>query len=258
MNLYTADEVETSFIVDASISWTNGEPYYNSTNNKQTNSTEPFIKLFIDIEIAELGLDLVAAANVSVNSTANVLQFSLEKIPPRAEPYLVTIVGASVDGNQSYTAETHVSRLPERTDGGSVVKIDNLYQGLLVQEHHVGAKSWEPIYPYSFYVSWDGYAAKSPDSAQDFKDKGYNIIHVVPDGGLPNKAFNFTAFNLFLDKCDEVGLWVMYDMRWTFKNLTSVQEQVDMIKNRKSLLLWYTGDERKSVYEIDSPLTRLL
>lgn len=41
----------------------------------------------------------------------------------------------------------------------------------------------------------------------------------------------------------EVGLYLMYDMRFTYMNSTSVTEQVNAIKNRPNLLLWYTGDE---------------
>jgi len=35
----------------------------------------------------------------------------------------------------------------------------------------------------------------------------------------------------------------MYDMRFTYMNATSVTEQVNTIKSRPNLLLWYTGDE---------------
>lgn len=33
----------------------------------------------------------------------------------------------------------------------------------------------------------------------------------------------------------------MYDVRWTYLNLTSVRDQVNKSKTRKSMLLWYTG-----------------
>ena len=243
MNLYTAYEEVASFIVDASISHTNGGSFYNSTFDKKTNNTEPFLRLYIDIELSEEGIDLVSAANISVNSTANEILFSLKDIPPRFDPYLVTIVGASADGNQSYFAETQLYRLPSRSDDGSVVKVDNLYQGLLVQDYTINSTAWTPIFPYSFYVSWDGWLANSIDNVYAFKNSGYNMIHIVPNGGLPNKAFDFEQLDKFLDRCDEIGLWVMYDMRWTFKNLSSVEEQVNLLKNHKSMLLWYTGDE---------------
>ena len=41
----------------------------------------------------------------------------------------------------------------------------------------------------------------------------------------------------------EVGLYLMYDMRYTYMNATSVSEQVNYFKNRSNLLLWYTADE---------------
>jgi len=38
-------------------------------------------------------------------------------------------------------------------------------------------------------------------------------------------------------------LWLIYDMRNTYQNATSVTEQVNHIKSRPNLLLWYTADE---------------
>lgn len=38
-------------------------------------------------------------------------------------------------------------------------------------------------------------------------------------------------------------LWLVYDMRHTFENLTSVREQIELIRSRKNLLVWYTADE---------------
>ncbi|KAL1984251.1 hypothetical protein VTN96DRAFT_9303 [Rasamsonia emersonii] len=245
MNLYTADDQWGSFIVDAGLSFFHGQPYYNSTYDQGNNGYKPFDTLFIDIADADTGLALVSGANVSVNSTANEFTFSLAGLRPQFEPYNISITGASQDGNQSYVAQTQLYRLPSRTDGGSVTKLDSLYGGLLVQDSTAAnsSASWTPLLPYSFYVIWDGYLNNSLENIQKFKDQGYNIVHVVPDGNLPNQAFNFTQFNQFLDICDEIGLWVMYDMRYTYLNLTSVEEQVNMIKARKSLLLWYTGDE---------------
>ncbi|KAI0702177.1 hypothetical protein C8Q76DRAFT_755941 [Earliella scabrosa] len=42
---------------------------------------------------------------------------------------------------------------------------------------------------------------------------------------------------------EEVGIYLMYDMRWTYMNNTAVTEEVNRIKNSPALLLWYTGDE---------------
>ncbi|KAG5645134.1 hypothetical protein DXG03_006851 [Asterophora parasitica] len=54
---------------------------------------------------------------------------------------------------------------------------------------------------------------------------------------------NLTALDLVLDKIQEAGLYLMYDMRSTYQNKASVTEQVNRIKSRPNLLLWYTADE---------------
>jgi hypothetical protein len=157
MNIYFAGESYASFIVDASISYMHGGSFVNGSFNKRDNITSPFMKLFIDISVQESGLDLLSGRNVTVNSTSNEFMFSLDSLTPRFDPYEVVIVGASGDGAQSYTATTDLYYLPARTDGGSVTKVDNLYGGLLVQDYLKNSTSWTQLFPYTFYVSWDGW-----------------------------------------------------------------------------------------------------
>lgn len=232
MNLYTPGDDKGSFIVDAEISYIHGEPLETEDHGSQG--------LHIEISVEEAQLHLTHS--VTVNTSSNELEFPLQGLAPRFEPYRVNLKATRQDGSRAYTATTELYHLPERTDGGSITKLDSLYGGLLVQDSTKDS-SWTPLLPYSYYVSWDGWLEKSPSNVQSFKDQGYNIIHVVPNAALANEAFNFTEFDTFLDKCDEIGLWVMYDMRWTYQNLSSVRYQVDRLKARKSMLLWYTGDE---------------
>lgn len=65
----------------------------------------------------------------------------------------------------------------------------------------------------------------------------FTVVHPVPTYD------NLTALELVIDRMEELGLWLMYDMRWTYTNLTAVQAEVNRIKNRPNLLLWYTADE---------------
>ncbi|KAJ6119692.1 hypothetical protein N7523_003972 [Penicillium sp. IBT 18751x] len=232
MNLYTPGDGKVSFIVDTEISYIHGEPWEITDRDSVS----------LNIEIAIDGAQLHLMHSVSVNTSSNELEFPLRGLAPRFEPYRVNLKANRQGGGRVYTATTNLYHLPERTDGGSITKLDSLYGGLLVQDYANDA-SWSPLLPYSYYVSWDGYIEKSLSNIQSFKDQGYNIIHIVPNAGLANEAFNFTELRMFLNKCDEVGLWVMYDMRWTYQNLTSVQYQVDILKTHKSMLLWYTGDE---------------
>ena len=241
MNIYTADDTSASFIVDANVTYTVGQPITSQTTNSSSNATS---MLTLNIQLPENGTSLMSNTNITMDSTGNELEFSLQNIPAQTTPYNVTLTASTQDGSQTFTATTQIYRLPSRTDGGSVVKLDNLNGGLQVQDFTTNATAWTPILPYSYYVSWDGYIEKDiMTNVAQFKSYGYNIIHVVPNAGLANEAFNFTEFNTFLDQTDALGLWVMYDMRWTYTNLTSVQSQVSTLQNRKSLLLWYTGDE---------------
>ncbi|CAI7603888.1 unnamed protein product [Penicillium pancosmium] len=98
--------------------------------------------------------------------------------------------------------------------------------------------AWTPLLPYSYYTT----LANAPNP-QAFINQGYNIIHLVPDATTLTQTFNLVALDTYLNACDQVGLWVMYDMRYTYQSLVSVTTQVTLIKPRKSLLLWYTGDE---------------
>ena len=164
MNVYIANETYGSFVVDAPLSYMNGSSYVNSTFNTQDNITSGFTTLFIDVEISESGLDLLSSRNVTINTTSNEFVFSLSGLTPRFEPYEVVMTGASGDGAQFYTATTQLYYIPARTDGGSVTKVDNLYGGLLVQDYLRNSSAWTPIFPYTFYVSWDGWLELSTDS----------------------------------------------------------------------------------------------
>ncbi|CAG8976492.1 hypothetical protein HYALB_00005989 [Hymenoscyphus albidus] len=225
MNLYLAGETYASFIIDAPLSYMHGGSFVNFTFNKADNITSSFSKLFIDASLFD-GFDLIAGRNISVNSTGNEFVFSLSGLTPRLEKHEVVLTGASVDGAQFYVANTGFYYLPTRTDGGSVTKVDSLYGGLMVQDYLSNSTAWTSLFPYTFYVSWDGWLEFSKDR--------YNIIHIVPNAGLANQAFDFDELDRFLDIMDEMQLWLMFDMIIT---------QVNRIKARKSMLLWYTGDE---------------
>lgn len=141
-----------------------GGAYMNASFNKQDNITSPFTKLFIDVEVTESGLNLIAGRNVTVNTTNNEFGFNLSGLTPRFEPYQIVITGASGDGAQFYSSTTDLYYVPERTDGGSVAKVDSLYGGLLVQDVFTGSTDWTPLFPYTFYTSWDDWLELSLDS----------------------------------------------------------------------------------------------
>jgi hypothetical protein len=75
MNLYLASEVYATFLIDAGLSYINGESFVNSSFNKQTNITSPLTELFIDVSVVESGFDLISSQNVTVNTTHNEVGF---------------------------------------------------------------------------------------------------------------------------------------------------------------------------------------
>ena len=71
---------------------------------------------------------------------------------------------------------------------------------------------------------------------------------------------DWTGFNLMVDEMERLGLWLIYDMRWSalplhcssrlltqvprsYMNATSVTEQVTSLMSRTNLLMYYTADE---------------
>lgn len=208
MNIYIADDEYGSVIVDTPISYMHGDPYCNSSFNKQTNVTSPFTTLFVDISVDDTGLDLVSSVNVTVNSTANEFVFSLSGLNPQFEPYSLTILGASGDGNHSYVAKTLLHYLPNRSDGGSTVKIDSLYGGIVVQDFKTNSTTWTSLFPYTYYVLW-----MSSSAAQSTTSKFSQRKVITPS----------TSF--------QAVLWATWEMR------TSPSPIFSLTSNERNLLV---------------------
>ncbi|KAH8799477.1 hypothetical protein F5884DRAFT_812326 [Xylogone sp. PMI_703] len=231
-----------SFIVDAPISYTFGQTftnitYTNTDGGKRALDSGPFTTIAVEIMVEDTGA-LLVSQNVAVNSTGTIFDFSFSGLKARLKPYQVALYGTSLDGYQTFSATTEIYILPDRTDGGSAVTIDNLYGGLYVQNKKNNWSGWYPVYPSNFYTDAN-YVFKSPDAMFQYQDYGMTSINLVPD----DTTFNYNTLNEYWDIMDEINLLNMYDMRYTFTNITFVEEQVTMFHNRTSLLMWYTGDE---------------
>lgn len=73
-----------------------------------------------------------------------------------------------------------------------------------------------------------------------FADAGYNVLHIIPAGGL---GYELEELDAWMDEADKVGLWIMLDMRWSYKVPNNIQILVERVQRHKNLLLWYTADE---------------
>jgi len=97
---------------------------------------------------------------------------------------------------------------------------------------------FERVFPIGFYTSYSGYLAMNYSTVlPQLKQQGFTVVHPIPTFG------NITVLDEVLDAMQDAGLYLMYDMRNTYMNASSVTAQVNQVKSRPNLLLWYTGDE---------------
>ena len=76
-----------------------------------------------------------------------------------------------------------------------------------------------------------------------YASQGFNTVNIVPDGGLPDQSYPTASLAQYWDRMDELNLFNIYDMRFAFMNSTRISTQVELWKNRTTLLMWYTADE---------------
>lgn len=225
-SIYDSSESQASFIVVTDVSHTHGE----STDGQESPSLLDF-----EIRIGETG-DVLLSAVANVSSTPQLFDFSLDHVEPRLKPYEVSIYGVYQQNSKhrKHLASAELYYLP-RKGKGSTVKIDNLYGGMMVA-NDVTNFAFEPLLPFGFYTSCSGYLNYSLANVSAYKDLGFNAIN-------PVCAFTDGNLDYLFDWLDETNVWYQYDMRGSYLNLSSIAEQVPLLKDRSALLSWYTADE---------------
>ncbi|KAJ6631564.1 hypothetical protein B0H10DRAFT_1866217 [Mycena sp. CBHHK59/15] len=193
----------------------------------------------LDITVSVDGKKLTSGA-VPLNATKHALPFSLSALKPQKGAYTITCSATFSSSKQKFSATALLTYLPDPPGGiGSVTKFD-ARTGALLARPLGGAKNaaFERVFPVGFYTGFGNYLQANFSTAlPQLKSQGFTVVHPIP-------AFpNITALDEVLDKMEEVGLYLMYDMRGTYMNDTSVTDQVNHIKSRANLLLWYTADE---------------
>jgi hypothetical protein len=237
MNIYLDDDKIAAFLVNASISHLVGTPIESSgqTGGGQAQPKQ----LAVEIQLDGKAIGSKEPYSVVVGTPAE-LPVDISTISAKKEPYTVTIIATS-ETNQTFSTTTELIKLPLRTDNGTAVRIDNLYGGLGLRK--ASDSSWQPFYPYTYYVQWDRYFNTSPSTLETFSDMGYNVIHIVPTGSLGQSPFPRDEFQPFLDKAAELGLLLHYDVLFLEKGLANMTEQVQWLESHPSILSWYIADE---------------
>ncbi|KAF8994884.1 hypothetical protein BDQ17DRAFT_1366275 [Cyathus striatus] len=184
----------------------------------------------------------IASGSVPLNATKHALPFSLSALEPRAAAYDLTC--SATFASQTFKATGSLTYLPAKPASiGSVTKMDLRTGALLARPANGKGGAYAPVFPIGFYTQFDNYLAQDLTIPATLKSQGFTVVHPIPDFN------NLTALDLVLDKMQDAGLYLMYDMRNTYMNTTSVTAQVNRIKSRPNLLLWYTADEPDGTFD---------
>ncbi|KAJ0313179.1 hypothetical protein COL5a_004030 [Colletotrichum fioriniae] len=235
LSIYLETDATANLLIDAAVSNQVGSPLPVGYGSNYTNSTSKPLT----VEIL-LGEDVLATEEVVLGSRDNEVALPLDSLTPRMEAYNITI-RTKLDSSHVYEGWTEFPYLPYPEDYGSVSRIDNLYGGLLAQRGKDAA--WDLIFAYTYYTQWTLYWNDSVDTLNEFAAMGYNVIHIVPTGSLGEIPFPWDEFEPYLQRADELGLYLRYDVLWTWPNLTNMVDQVTRLRTHPSILLWYQSDE---------------
>lgn len=123
----------------------------------------------LDVSVSISGQN-VASASVPLNASAFEIPFSLSGLTPSTDAFDVQCSAQTGDG-QSFSANSSLLRLPSRTDGGSVTKMDLRTGAMLVQDETTS--EWETVFPIGFYTTYDGYLTTNLSAMPDLKSRGY-------------------------------------------------------------------------------------
>ncbi|KAK6086327.1 hypothetical protein SCUP234_02540 [Seiridium cupressi] len=233
MSIYLETDEEASLLVDAGILEQIGQPLpYNYTvSTNYATST-----LSVDILV---GNTTIGNTSISIGSTNVEVPIDLGQFTAGLDGIGI-IIKATLGGAQTYEASTELFKLPSPEGYGSVSRLDNLYGGLWVQRD---GEAWQHIFAYTYYVQWSLYWDDNVTTLNDYAALGYNMIHIVPTGTLQDQPFPWDQFEAYLDRADELGLYLQYDVIWEPDNLTRMIEQIERIRSHRSLLVWYQSDE---------------
>ncbi|KAI1206862.1 uncharacterized protein F4807DRAFT_437494 [Annulohypoxylon truncatum] len=236
-SIYLAGEGKGSFVVNAALSPWYGEPWTNSTTDGS--ATEPFTELFFSISLASdnsAGGPIIKGS-APINATAAVFDFDLSGLEPRLAPYDIVLFGNSKFGEQSYMANSSFRYLPDIAPGGSATKIDNLNGGLLFRNAQTGG-AFEPLLPYGFYGLYNGSnsTAESQAFVSEYSSDGKGLNGIISLAG-------FADTNPVYNSMDASSMRFMFDLRSSYKNLTDVEQRVNIAKNHSSLFAYWTADE---------------
>lgn len=231
--IYDSNEASGQFVIDMTTSYISGEPI--AAPWKDDLARSEYTSWTFEIVTEDTDRQL-ASGKLFLETKAKLLRFSLNRLEPRMQPYVVRLsvqVSTEIGSNQTHSTSTELYYLPAK-NSGSTVKIDNLYGGMLVA-NHATQYAFQSLLPFGFYTSCSEFLNGNSSNVSAYKELGFNAIS-------PVCAYTAGETDALFDSLDYANLWYQYDMRHAYFNLSSVEEQIALMKDRSNLLTWYTTD----------------
>lgn len=232
------DAKSAAFIVDTSIvyDWIAGaEPIsLPSTSGSSSNSTG-LGTVSVTINVGSVK----TTVNVPLNATKFQIPVDISKLQARKAAYNVscsaTYTTPSSSKSQKFKTAASLLYLPDTN--ASVTKTDLRTGALWVRPADGKGGAFAPFVPQGFYINFDEYLAGNLTMIDQLKADGFNTIHPIPPYD------NLTIFEEVINKTISAGMYIVYDMRSNYQNLTVVAQQVKTYASIPNLLNWETAHE---------------
>jgi len=251
------DGKNAAFIVDTPIvyeSVTGAEPILLPSGSS---SSANLGSLDVTISVGSVS----TTATVPLNTTGVQIPIDISGLVAQKDAYNVscsaTYSTASTSEPQTFNTSTLLLYLPNTN--ASVTKTDLRTGALWVRPADGKGGAFAPFIPQGFYVNFETYLATNLSMVDQLKADGFNTIHPIPPYD------NLTMFEQFINKTISDGMYIVYDMRSNYQNLTAVAQQVTTYASIPNLLNWETahepdgnsdpqdaaGDAYDTIYEMD-------
>ncbi|KAI5778152.1 hypothetical protein EDC01DRAFT_758706 [Geopyxis carbonaria] len=187
-------------------------------------------------------------AMVGVREEPWSVPIDLTALPPTGEYTLSCSLYLSPTADTPLTTATSsLLYLPPNPYNGSTVQLDLLTSQLHISGLPASSALPTRFFPIGYYTSWSNFLLPlNLTQLHQIRADGFTIIHPIPGGGGASEAWgpdSLRVFGEFLDACEEVGLWVQYDLRHTYSQPSELSTQVLAFRSHRALLTWYTADE---------------
>ncbi|KAG2076804.1 hypothetical protein BDR04DRAFT_1089043 [Suillus decipiens] len=241
---YLEEDAQTAaFVVDTPIvyDWITGAmPISLPSDSDASSLSNDFGSLNITINVGSI----FTTANVPVNATGIQIPVDLSALNAQKTPYNVTCSatysaqsssGSESANEQKFNTSSSLLYLPDTN--ASVTKTDLRTGALWVRPASGEGGAFAPFVPQGFYINFEKYLATNLSMITQLKADGFNTLHPIPPYN------NLTIFQQVINMTISAGMYIVYDMRSNYQNLSAVAQQVNAHASIPNLLNWETAHE---------------